>query len=225
MRITAPVTVASPKAGTFVLDWSDLKLRFALSLRRLAGVTVEAQDLQVQQAAPAASDPKPLLGAEAASGEARTAGANLAFVGTVEGLHFGDAVPPLKGLPPLAGDGNLVLSDGAGLLAGMPLSLRNRTVEVKRLAVQPGKDTDMRLSGTVSFDSGGLASGTLQLAIRNPKAMASVLGTALPQFASQIGTTMGMLASLGEEPRVPLVLRKCDVFLGFFKVCKVPPVQ
>lgn len=221
---SAPASFAAPGLGSVELDWRSLGVVTSLGLDRVSVITFTGQDLGARRTA-GGNDAGPLFTAAAASAAARAIGDDLAIAGDFDTLDFGEAVPKLKGLPPLSGEADLTLGGGAALLKGSRPSLRNRSLAIRRLALAPGKETDATLSGQLAFDPEGRADGTLHLSIRNPKALSDILGAAFPQSASQIATGLGMLASLGPHPTVPLAVSKGSVYMGLFKLGTLPPVR
>lgn len=198
--------------GQATYGWRELR-SFALGV---ASLTTDAL--------PAAKNAPPLL--KLASGRLKAAIAgtdDLRMTAHVEGLVLPHGLTAGE-LPPLSGDCDVTMPGSADALSGGLQSLRNRSLTIDRLLVQPGGGASASVTGDLSVDGGGLVSGTLHVMLVNPKAMAAVLAKAFPQAAAQIGATISMLASLGARPVIPVKIAKGSVSVGLFTIAQIPPL-
>ena len=75
------------------------------------------------------------------------------------------------------------------------------------------------------MDAEGLIDADLTIWLKDPKAVATILGTAIPEQKNQIEQGFAGLAMLGSEPSLPLKIVKSKASIGFIPLGKIKPVQ
>ncbi|TGS90966.1 DUF2125 domain-containing protein, partial [Mesorhizobium sp. M8A.F.Ca.ET.213.01.1.1] len=81
------------------------------------------------------------------------------------------------------------------------------------------------VSGPLSVDAEGLIDAELTIKLRDPKAVAAILGGAIPERKSEIEQGFAGLAILGNEPSMPLRIVKGKASLGFIPLGKIKAVD
>jgi hypothetical protein len=81
------------------------------------------------------------------------------------------------------------------------------------------------VSGPVSVDTEGLIDASLTIKLKDPKAVAAILGGAMPEHKSEIEQGFAAIAMLGKEPSLPLKIVKGKASLGFIPLGKIKPLE
>ncbi|TIW39575.1 MAG: DUF2125 domain-containing protein, partial [Mesorhizobium sp.] len=102
--------------------------------------------------------------------------------------------------------------------------LRGQAVDIGKLDLSSGT-ARITVSGPVSVDADGLIDADLMIKLSDPKAVAAILGKAIPEQKSQIKTGFAGLALLGNEPSMPLKVVKGKASLGFIPLGRIEPVD
>ncbi|TIM14193.1 MAG: DUF2125 domain-containing protein, partial [Mesorhizobium sp.] len=127
-------------------------------------------------------------------------------------------------LPPLDGSGDVTLKNGVALIKTQTESLRDQAVDIGKLDLSSGS-ARVTVSGPVSVDADGLIDADLMIRLSDPKAVAEILGKAIPEQKSQIKTGFAGLALLGNEPSMSLKIVKGKASLGFIPLGSIEPVD
>ncbi|RUW24612.1 DUF2125 domain-containing protein, partial [Mesorhizobium sp. M4B.F.Ca.ET.013.02.1.1] len=127
-------------------------------------------------------------------------------------------------LPPLDGSGEATLKNGVALIRTQPKSLRGQSVDIAKLDLSSG-EARITVSGPLSVDAEGLIDAELTIKLRDPKAVAAILGGAIPERKSEIEQGFAGLAILGNEPSMPLRIVKGKASLGFIPLGKIKAVD
>ncbi|TGR91730.1 DUF2125 domain-containing protein, partial [bacterium M00.F.Ca.ET.191.01.1.1] len=96
-------------------------------------------------------------------------------------------------LPALDGSGDVTLKNGVALIAAPPKSLRGQSIQIASLDLSSGT-ARITVSGPVSVDAEGLVDASLMIKVRDPKAVAAILGGAIPERKSEIEQGFAALA-------------------------------
>ncbi len=81
------------------------------------------------------------------------------------------------------------------------------------------------MAGIPRVDENGLIDAELTIKIKEPKAVAAILGAAIPEQKSQIEQGFAALSLLGNEPSMPLKVVKSRASLGFIPLGKIKPIE
>ena len=126
-----------------------------------------------------------------------------------ENLTGTDALPPLSGLA-----ARWVDEAGAGL--------RGRSGTIRSIAVSFDEDTGATVTGPVSVDEDGLIDAELEVTLRNPRALAPILGDLMPEARREL--ELGFAAMGDASTTLPLRIDKGRVRLGFLSLGRIPPL-
>ncbi|MER9426346.1 DUF2125 domain-containing protein, partial [Mesorhizobium sp. M0317] len=129
-----------------------------------------------------------------------------------------------RGGPPRDGCGDATLKNGVALMKTQARSLRGQAVDIHKLDLS-SRTARITVSGPVSVDANGQVNADLTIKLQDPKAVAAILATAIPEQKSQIEQGFAGLALLGNEPSMPLKVVKGKVSLGFIPLGKIKPLD
>ncbi len=127
-------------------------------------------------------------------------------------------------LPPLDASGDATLKNGVALIGTQVNSLRGQAIVIRKLDLSSGT-ARITVSGPLSVDADGLINADLMIRLTDPKAVADILGTAIPEQKNQIEQGFAALALLGSQPSMPLKIVKGKASLGFIPLGKIKPVK
>jgi hypothetical protein len=120
---------------------------------------------------------------------------------------------------------DVAVEDGVRLAEQRPTSLRGLSGQLRSIAVDTGDDAGLTASGPLSVDADGLVDGELQITVRNPKELAVFLAELFPDQARQIQSAFSGIAMLGDNPSLPLTIRKGRAQIAFITLGTIPPVE
>lgn len=233
LRLAGPARIERAGLVPLTIDWNEMRGRVSLVGTVVSGVALFGKGIAVQATLKApgqAVQPVPLATIGGAAGRARLDGADLHVSATFDRLALDAGLAPagspvsLADLPPLTGSVEAGIPEGVRLI-GQPLrTLRGRSVRIERLFLAPNPASSLALAGTAAVDGDGLVDADLTLTLRNPQSLAEALAPAFPKIRQQIGNGLAMLAALGEEPVLPVVIRKGKVTVGLLSVAQIPPL-
>ena len=130
-------------------------------------------------------------------------GQDIGYVGSFTDLEIDADAIGGRVLPPLDGSGDATLKNGVALMQTQARSLRGQAADIHKLDLSSGT-ARITVSGPVSVDDDGLVNADLTIKLQDPKAVAAILATAIPEQKSQIEQGFAGLALLGNEPSMPL---------------------
>jgi hypothetical protein len=102
--------------------------------------------------------------------------------------------------------------------------LRGISLELRQVEIATASGAALTASGTVAVDDGGVIDARLTLGARKPAELAAVLSAAFPAEAGRINSAFAGLATLGDNPSLPLTIRQGQAFLGFIPLGTIPPL-
>lgn len=181
-------------------------------LLSVSGAAIKASELSGE----------PLATAQRAEAHMRPRGVDLDLAGRFAGVTIEDPDAP-AGLPPLDGDIDLTVLDGVARALGHAASLRGLSTEIRNLTINGG-DAGITIAGPFAIDAAGLVDANLTLSIRNPRALITILGTALPEMRPQLAQAEALIGAMGDNPQLPLAIAKGRVRMGFFTIGRIPPL-
>lgn len=222
--LRGPLRASVPGMALLWIDWDTLRANVKLSWPLPRRVSLEAEGLSGQTDPTDGTDPVELFSAGTAAGQLRPNGQDIDYAGSFTDLEIDPRAIDGRLLPPLDGGGDVTLKNGVALIKTQPRSLRGQAIDIGKLDLSSGT-ARITVSGPVSVDADGLIDADLMIKISDPKAVAAILGKAIPEQKSQIKTGFAGLALLGNEPSMPLKIVKGKTSLGFIPLGKISPVD
>jgi hypothetical protein len=222
--LRGPLRTSVPGMTPLWIDWDNLRATVNLSWPLPRRVSLEAEGLSGQTDPSDNSDPVELFYARNAAGQLQPNGQDVGYVGSFTDLEIDPDAIGGRVLPPLDGSGDATLKNGLALIKTQVKSLRGQAVDIRSLDLSSGT-ARVTVSGPLSVDADGLINAELTIKLKDPKAVAAILGTAIPEQKSQIDQGFAGLALLGNEPSMPLRIVKGKASLGFIPLGKIKPVD
>lgn len=221
-EIDGPATLEAPGLNALDLDWAALRASVRLASPLPERVSLEGNGLTVRLDEP--GDVSPLLGqAETFELHMRPVGDDLDLAARFSGLLLDagllgtDAVPALDGLVDLSLAGGALPGDGGG-------SLRGRSGVIRTVTLSAGDGAGVTVAGPVSIDAAGLIDAELDITLRDPRALARILGELMPDSRREIELGLSGLAAMGNTPTLPLRISGGTMRLGFISLGSIPPL-
>lgn len=221
--LQGPLRTSVPGMVPLWIDWDNLQASVKLSWPWPQRVSLEAEGLSGQTDPVDETDPVELFSAGKAAAQLRPNGQDLDYTGSFADLEIDPDAIAGRVLPALDGSGDATLKNGLALVK-TPKSLRGQAVDIRKLDLSSGT-ARITVSGPVSVGADGLIDADLTIRIKDPKAVATILGTAIPEQKNAIEQGFAGLALLGNEPSMPLKIVKGKASLGFIPLGKIKPVD
>lgn len=222
--LRGPLRTSMPGMTPLWIDWDKLRADVKLSWPLPRRVALKADGLSGQTDPADNSDPVELFYAGNAAGQLQPAGQDIVYTGSFGDLEIDPDAIGGRVLPALDGSGEATLKNGVALIRNQPTSLRGQAVDIAKLDLSSGT-ARVTISGPLSVDAEGLIDADLTIKLKDPKAVATILGTAIPERKSEIEQGFAGLALLGNEPSMPLKIVKGKASLGFIPLGKIKPVD
>jgi hypothetical protein len=227
-ELDGPAHLSLPRGlPALALEWDILRASIRLSAPLPERLSVESRNFRAKAAAGDLSGAT-LLRADRAEAHMRPNGADLDLAASVTGVALDQTLALGRPFPPISGNADLSIDNGAALVASGAATLRGQSGTIRKLTLAPGADTAVTVEGPLSIGSDGLIDADLRIAIRNPQALSAILVEALPELANQIRTAFSGIAALGETggqvPPLPVRIVKGKVSIGFLTVAQIPPL-
>ncbi|TPM12529.1 DUF2125 domain-containing protein [Mesorhizobium sp. B2-2-4] len=222
--LRGPLRTSVPGMVPLWIDWDDLKANVKLSWPLPRRISLTAEGLSGQTDPADDTDPVQLFSAGKAAGQLQPNGRDIDYIGSFGDLEIDPDAIGGRVLPPLDASGEATLKNGLALIGTQLKSLRGQAVEIRRLDLSSGT-AHVAVSGPLSVDTEGLVDADLMIRLKDPKAVAAILGAAIPEQKNQIEQGFAALALLGNEPSMPLKVVKGKASLGFIPLGKIKPVD
>ncbi|MBZ9884483.1 DUF2125 domain-containing protein [Mesorhizobium sp. CA10] len=222
--LRGPLRTTAPGMPPLWIDWDRLQANVKVWWPLPRSVSVQAEGLNGQTDPQDDTDPMQLFSAGKAAGQLQPAGQDINYVGSFGDLEINADAIDGRALPALDGSGDVTLKNGVALMAAPPKSLRGQSIEIAKLDLSSGT-ARITVSGPVSVDAEGLVDANLTIKLNDPKAVAAILGGAMPEHKNEIGQGFAAIAMLGKEPSLPLKIVKGKASLGFIPLGKVKPLE
>ncbi|TPK39742.1 DUF2125 domain-containing protein [Mesorhizobium sp. B2-5-3] len=222
--LRGPLRTSVPGMVPLWIDWDDLKANVKLSWPLPRRISLTAEGLSGQTDPADDTDPVQLFSAGKAAGQLQLNGRDIDYIGSFGDLEIDPDAIGGRVLPPLDASGEATLKNGLALIGTQLKSLRGQAVEIRRLDLSSGT-AHVTVSGPLSVDAEGLVDADLMIRLKDPKAVAAILGAAIPEQKNQIEQGFAALALLGNEPSMPLKVVKGKASLGFIPLGKIKPVD
>ncbi|WP_404925483.1 DUF2125 domain-containing protein [Mesorhizobium sp. ORM16] len=222
--LRGPLRTSVPGMVPLWIDWDDLKANVKLSWPLPRRISLTAEGLSGQTDPADDTDPVQLFSAGKAAGQLQPNGRDIDYIGSFGDLEIDPDAIGGRVLPPLDASGEATLKNGLALIGTQLKSLRGQAVEIRRLDLSSGT-AHVTVSGPLAVDAEGLVDADLMIRLKDPKAVAAILGAAIPEQKNQIEQGFAALALLGNEPSMPLNVVKGKASLGFIPLGKIKPVD
>jgi len=223
-NLRGPLRTSVPGMMPLWIDWDNLQANVKLWYPLPQRVSLQAEGLSGQTDPADDTDPVSLFSAGTAAGELQPDGQDIGYVGSFTDLEIDADAIGGRVLPALDGSGDATLKNGVALMMTEAKSLRGQEVDIRKLDLSSGT-ARITVSGPVSVDADGLVNADLTIRLKDPKAVAAILATAIPEQKSQIEQGFAALALLGNEPSMPLKVVKGKASFGFIPLGKIKPVE
>lgn len=222
--LRGPLRTSVPGMVPLWIDWDNLQANVKLSWPLPRRISLQAEGLSGQTDPADDTDPVQLFSAGKAAGQLQPNGQDLDYLGSFGDLEIDPDAIGGRVLPALDASGDATLKNGVALIGTQVKSLRGQTIEIRNLDLSSGT-ARITVSGPLSVDAEGLIDADLMIRLKDPKAVAAILGAAIPEQKSQIEQGFAALAMLGNEPSMPLKVVKGKASLGFIPLGKIKPVE
>ncbi|CAN7322385.1 DUF2125 domain-containing protein [Mesorhizobium amorphae] len=222
--LRGPLRTSIPGMTPLWIDWDRLRADVKLSWPLPRRIALKAEGLSGQTDPADDTDPVSLFSAGTAAGQLQPDGQDIAYTGSFGDLEIDANAIGGRVLPALDGSGEATLKNGVALIGKQVKSLRGQAVDIARLDLSSGT-ARVAVSGPLSVDAEGLIDADLTIRLKDPRAVAAILGAAIPERKSEIEQGFAGLAMLGNEPSLPLRIVKGKASLGFIPLGKIKPVD
>lgn len=220
-ELKGPLNIKAPFALN--LNWSQLHASIREARPLPARASFDAWDLQATD--PASAAVKTLFQSKHVETHMRTEGEAVDLAARFEALRIEPEVVEGRILPPLTGVFDLSITNGVAMSAQQPMSLRGATAQLRILSIAIEGGGSVNSTGPVTIGTDGLIDAELKVAIVNAAAVSDALQTAIPEQANSIRTAFAALALLGDQPTLPLTIRKGEARLGFIPLGNIAPLN
>lgn len=221
-ELDGPARLATPGVSALALDWTSLRASVRLAEPLPERLSVEGSGVSVRIDEPGEAMPA-LLRADSVEAHLRPAGDDLDVALRFAGLSLDEGIAGTVALPPLSGLVDATLADAA-LPGGFEGDLRGRSGTLRNLTVSTEGGAGVTLSGPVSVDENGLVDAEFQVIVREPLALAKILGDLAPHARREIDLSASAIAAMGGNAGLPLRIVKGEASLGFIPLGTVPPL-
>ncbi|MDX8442593.1 DUF2125 domain-containing protein [Mesorhizobium australafricanum] len=222
--LRGPLRTMAPGMPPLWIDWDQLQAKVKVSWPLPRSVSLRAEGLSGQTDPQDDTDPMQLFSAGKAAGQLQPIGQDINYVGSFGDLEINADAIGGRVLPALDGSGEVTLKNGVALIAAPPKGLRGQSIDIAKLDLSSGT-ARITVSGPLSVDAEGLIDASLTIKLKDPKAVAAILGGAIPEHKSEIEQGFAGIAMLGKEPSLPLRIVKGKASLGFIPLGKIKPVD
>jgi hypothetical protein len=205
------------------LNWSTLEASVREADPLPSRISIDARELVATDADSAAL--KTLFGARKFEAHMRNEGDAVDIAARFETLLIKPDAIGGRVLPPLTGVFDLSIANGISLSAMQPLSLRGANGQLRIVSIAIEGGGSLNATGPVSIDANGLLDAELKVAIVNAAAVSKALQVAIPEQANTIRTAFAALQILGDQPTLPLTIRKGEAQLGFIPLGSIQPLN
>ena len=223
-ELDGPLRTSVPGMLPLWIDWDSLQASTHLWWPLPSKVSLAAEGFNGQTDPADETDPVQLFSVGQLALDASPAGQDIVLNHAFTDLEIDAHTIGGRVLPPFDGKGDMTVKNGVALIATPPKSLRGQSVDIRNLELSSG-EARIALSGPLSVDADGLIDATLNIKLQNPKAVAGILATAIPEQANQIQQGFAALSMLGNEPALPLKVVKGRASLGFIPLGMIKPVE
>lgn len=223
-ELDGPMRIEAPGLPMLWLEWDRLQTSIRIAKPVPERLSISADGISGSTDPDDETDPVQLFSAAHLEGHLRPNGQDVDWAGNFSDLTIAPAVVEGRTIPPLAGEGDATIKNGVALVEARPLTLRGQSLDIRKLALSSGEGS-VTINGPLSVDAEGLIDADLKVVVRNPSAVAEALKTAIPERSREIQTGFAGLAIMGDEPTLPLKIKKGRATLGFIPLGDIKPLE
>lgn len=222
VELDSPAIFERIGSDSWSMNWSQMRAHILATEPLPQNISISGQDVVFGQAGLEAL-------ARAATLEVflRVVGKDVDLAGRVKALEFENLTPQLNDLPPLGGDFDIRIADGARMALADQQSVRGTDAMVNRLALLLNDDRGVIVSGPISVADDGLISGELKVRLVDVDSVLDVLTKALPDAAPlMIAFANGQPRSgeKGDEIELQVTIKNGQVRLGLIPLGSIAPL-
>ncbi|MEP9387791.1 DUF2125 domain-containing protein [Mesorhizobium sp. KR9-304] len=218
-ELDGPAMVATPRNGSFKIDWEKLRASVRWARPLPERVSVEGGGVAATTANGA-----PLATIGAFEAHMRPNGQDLDLASSFEGLALDPALADGRKLPALSGESDLTIDGGVDLRGISLEDLRGRSGTIRNASLSVGPDSGFTVNGSFSIGDDGLIDADLKLTVRDPQGLSAALAEAFPEKRREIRNVSSALSFMGNDPTLPLVIERGAAKIAFFKLGDIPPL-
>ena len=218
-ELDGPALVATPANGSLKIDWEKLRASVRWARPLPERVSVEGGNVS---ATTATGTPLATIGAFEA--HMRPNGQDLDLASSFEELALAPALVEGRKLPAFSGESDITIDSGVDLRGIRLEDLRGRSGTIRNAELLVGGKSGVSVSGTFSFEEDGLLDADLKVTVRDPNGLSAVLTEAFPEKRRDIRNVTSGLTFMGNNPTLPLMIRRGEAKLAFFKLGEIPPI-
>lgn len=227
-ELDGPARLEAPGLDALALDWASLRASARLAQPLPERLSLEAQDLNVRRDEQTGPETvTPLARVDAVEAHMRPVGDDVDLAVRFDGLRPDASLTNGISLPPLSGLVDLSLARAAlpgGLPDGFGGTLRGRSFTIRGVTISLGGGAGVTVSGPVAVDADGLVDAELKFSVREPMALAQILGDLAPHARREIELSFSAIAAMGGDAGMPLRIVRSEASLGFLSLGTLPPL-
>ena len=222
-ELDGPARVEAPGFSAFELDWAGMRASVRLTSALPERVSVEGTEVNIRLGDPDSAATE-FGTVETGEVHLRPAGDDLDIAVRFSGLMLGEALLEGRDLPVLDGLLDMTVADGAWFPNSEMGPLRGKSGTIRTLTLSTGTTAGVTANGPIAIDEAGLIDAQLQLKVRNPEALAKLLGDLLPESRDEIEMGFTAISAMGETPTLPLRIVKSEFSLCILPLGSIPPL-
>lgn len=222
VELDGPANVERSGFKPVWIDWSQMRARILATEPLPESISISSQDIIFGP-----SEFEPAIKAAALELFMRIAGSDVDIAGRTTEFEFENQLDQLNDLPPLGGDFDFRITDGARKLLTALGSVRGTDVMVKRMALLLNDDRGIIVSGPVSIADDGLLSGEMKVRVVDVDGVLAVLAKALPDAAPLMTAFANGQPRTGEnsdEIELSISIDNGQARLGLIPLGTIPPL-
>lgn len=222
-ELDGPARVEAPGLNALTLDWSALRFSARLASQLPERLSLEVNDLAVQLDVQSEAELS-LAQFDSAELHLRPVGNDVDIAVRFSAMMLDKSL--VGTVPALSGLVDFMLEDGAlpgKLDDGLQGDLRNRSGVIRSFMISAEDGAGLTVSGPIAIDEAGLIDAQLSISVREPMAMARLLGDLAPHARRQIELALSALSATSGSG-LPLNIVKGQARLGFIPLGRIPPL-
>lgn len=222
LELASPGHAELPGLVPLDVDWTSLSMKGRLWFPRPSALSVDLAGL----AARAGGDGAEVMSIASGTASARRSGEDLDFAVDIADAEVDPAFLYGHSLPPASALVVATVRQGARRLLGARPTLRDTTIDISRLVLEPAGKGSVSAAGSLAVDKAGHVEGELTVRMTDPGTLATMLTAAFPDQADAIRTGFDALAAMESPPGsgngVTLRFTDSQAFLGFLPLGFLP---
>lgn len=221
VELDGPASLDRTGFESLNMKWSQMGMRVKATEPIPQNVSIFGRDMVLEL-----GEAGPELNAAEMQGFMRLVGSDIDLAGRAVAFDFVNISEQLDGLPPLGGDFDIRLVDGAGMLQSDQPSLRGMDINLTRFALLLTDDRGLIVSGPLNVSEAGLLNGELNVRVIDVDAVKETLANALPDAAALITAFADgrpRLGERGDEIEFQITLKDGQARIGLIPIGNIQP--